>query len=121
MLAHFRPVGNPPPPRPRNPAGPTWAIVSEGPISCARCRPRPPVSLARYSSREEMGEGGSRKAVTLQSFRSVNPLRGPRSTYDFDDVVTGGWLGHGGVDAVHVRGDGWAEASGRSGGGTVSG
>jgi hypothetical protein len=38
----------------------TSAIVSEGPSSWARCRPRPPVSPARYSSREAMGDGGSR-------------------------------------------------------------
>src|SRR5438309_6070663 len=82
MLAHFRPVGNPPPPRPRNPARATSAIVSEGPISRARRRPRPPTSLARYSSREEMGARGSRKPSTVGPFATENLISGGLSGGD---------------------------------------
>src|SRR5690349_24714804 len=60
MPSHFVPVGKPPPPRPRRPERAISARVPSGPSSWARATPRPPLSVARYSSREVMGVAGNR-------------------------------------------------------------
>src|SRR4051812_15574826 len=61
MLAHLRPVGNPPPPRPRSPDAVINSIVARGPRRCAVSTPTPPASVARYASSEVIGLVGSRK------------------------------------------------------------
>src|SRR5437763_6765709 len=56
---HFRPVGKPPPPRPRRPASPISLIVWAGPSCWARAKPVHPPS-AFQASRDSTGESGRR-------------------------------------------------------------
>ncbi len=57
-VRHLRPVGKPPPPRPRSPARSSSAMVASGPSSRAWSSARSP-SRARKSSSVATGEGGS--------------------------------------------------------------
>src|SRR3954447_5751714 len=66
--AHFRPVGKPPPPRPRNPASPISLTVWAGPSSSARSRPEQPPS-SRQASREGTGASGRRNGGSGRTAR----------------------------------------------------
>jgi hypothetical protein len=73
--AHFWPVGNPPPPRPRNPDRDTTSIVAAGPSSWARRTPDPPMSLARYASSDTTGSVGNKNVLICGSSRRNDRAR----------------------------------------------